>query len=94
MTGRARVRTLSPEGSTVIVILTHNRVLHAVNNNCIMIKTIFVTPGGVKISETEALPYLVNCILSYLLTPTRMCGTCNIGVLQQGFVYKIRIATL
>ena len=47
--------------------------------------------GGVKISDTEALPYLVNCILSYLLTPTRMCG--NIVVLQQGFVNKISIAT-
>ena len=54
----------------------------------------FVTPGGgglLKTSETEALPYLVNYILSYLLTPTRMCG--NIVVLQQGFVYKISIAT-
>ena len=93
MTGRARIRTRSPEGSTVIVIITHNRVLHAVNNNFIMIKTMFVTPGAgvVKISEHEALPYLVNCILSYLLTPTRMCG--NIVVLQQGFVYKISITT-
>ena len=60
----------------------------------VMIKTMFVTPGGggvLKISETEALPYLVNCILSYLLTPARMCG--HIVVLQQGFVYKISIAT-
>ena len=31
--GRARIRTRSPEGSTVIVIITHNRVLSAVNNN-------------------------------------------------------------
>ena len=48
MIGRARIRTRSPEGSTVIVIITHNRVLHAVNNNFIIIKTMFVTPGGVR----------------------------------------------
>ena len=82
-----RIRTRSPEGSTIIVIITHNRVLRAVNNNF----NICYTGGLLKISETDALPYLVNCILSYLLTPIRMCG--KIVALQQGFVYKISIAT-
>ena len=31
--GRARIRNCSPEGSTEIVIITHNRVFSAVNNN-------------------------------------------------------------
>ena len=88
MIGRARIRTRSPEGSTVIVIITHNRVLRAVNNN---FNDVCYTGGLLKISETDALPYLVNCILSYLLTPTRMYG--NTVALQQGFVYKISIAT-
>ena len=42
------------------------RVLRAVNNNFIMIITMFVTQGDVQISQTDT--------LSYLLTPTRKCS--------------------
>ena len=43
--GMARIRIRSPEGSTVIVIITNNRVLRAATYNFIMMKTMFVTPG-------------------------------------------------
>ena len=79
----ARIRTHSPEGSTVIVIISHNRVLRAVNNNSIMIKRCLLHQGG-----CEKYRKLTHChILSTVYS--NICKLLQVCVVISATSYKV-----